>query len=209
MNVSTDWIDSDSVDQLKSIVYNVPNSNQCLNCHNMASKMTPIGPKVKWLNRDGVGDWIGENQIQQMLAEKYLAVETDLDITQMPQADNYLNTTISVERRARAYLDINCAHCHNPGGSAGMSGLWLELERDLKSPHAGICKHPIAAGTASAKLKYDIVPGYPDQSILVLRMKEQRPANKMPEIGRNLVHEQGVHLVEDWIQKMTGQCEDK
>lgn len=208
-DLSTEWIDEESVQKKKSFSYHVPNANQCLNCHNLNSKMLPIGPKAKWLNRDGVGEWIGENQIQQMLAEKVLVVESNQDISQAPQADDYHDVNIPLERRARAYLDINCAHCHNSGGSAGMSGLWLELERDLKSPHAGICKHPVAAGTAAAKLKYDILPGSPEKSILVRRMHSERPANKMPELGRNLVHAQGVELIEDWIKQMNGKCEDK
>jgi parallel beta-helix repeat protein len=206
--LSTEWIDVASVQNKKSFPYHVPNANQCLNCHNLNNKMMPIGPKAKWLNRDGIGDWIGENQIQQMLVEKHLVVESTSDMVQMPQADDYNNVVIPLERRARAYLDINCTHCHNPGGSAGMSGLWLELERDLKSPHAGICKHPVAAGTAAAQLKYDIVPGQPDKSILIRRMRSERPANKMPELGRNLVHEEGVQLIEAWIKEMPGQCEE-
>ncbi|MBC7752850.1 MAG: right-handed parallel beta-helix repeat-containing protein [Moraxellaceae bacterium] len=205
-DLSTDWIGSKSAQDKKTFSYHVPNANQCLNCHNLNSKMSPIGPKAKWLNRNGVGAWVGKNQIQQMLAEKHLMVESNDDLAALPKADNYNDATVPLPLRARAYLDINCSHCHNPGGSAGMSGLWLELERDLKSPHVGICKHPVAAGTAAAKLKYDIVPGNPDQSILIRRLRSQRPANKMPELGRNLVHQEGVQLIENWIRQLDGTC---
>ena len=34
--------------------------------------------------------------------------------------------TIEVEARARAYLDVSCAHCHNADGAADTSGLDLE-----------------------------------------------------------------------------------
>ena len=207
--LSTDWVDESSVKSQLSFEYHVPNSNQCLNCHNLHSKMLPIGLKAKWLNRQGVGAWVGKNQIQQMLADHLLNVESDQEIRSAPKAGDYHDVTLPLVQRARAYLDINCSHCHNTGGSAGMSGLWLELEQDLKSPHSGVCKHPVAAGTAAAKLRYDIVPGAPNQSILIRRMHSQRPANKMPELGRNLVHADGVRLIEKWIQQINGHCQDQ
>ena len=177
--ISSDWVSEENINT-KSFSYRTPNSNQCLNCHNINNQVTPIGPKAKWLD---------------------------------PNGDNYNDLNLPLERRARAYLDINCSHCHNPTGSAGMSGLWLELERDIASPHAGVCKHPVAAGTAAAKLKYDIVPGHPEESLLIRRMRSVRPANRMPELGRSLVHEKGVQLVENWIQQMSGQsfpqCDQK
>jgi uncharacterized repeat protein (TIGR03806 family) len=206
IDISMDWIDEESIKDQELLTYRVPNANQCLNCHAANNKMNPIGPKPKWLNRDGVDSWVGKNQLTQMVDSKLLVAESHEDIF-AELAVNYNDITAPIEKRARAYLDINCASCHNPVGSAGMSGLWLELERDGKSQHTGLCKHPVAAGTAAAKLKYDIVPGKPDQSILIRRMKSLRPANKMPELGRHLVHAQGVKLVEDWIVQMSGVCE--
>ena len=70
----------------------------------------------------------------------------------------------------------------------------------------GLCKPPVAAGTGSGGLKWDIVPGDADNSILVYRMHATDPAVRMPELGRSVVHGQGVAVVEDWINSLTGDC---
>jgi len=50
------------------------------------------------------------------------------------------------------------------------------------------------------------VPGDPDASILVYRMETGDPAAAMPELGRALVHEEGVALIREWIAAMRGEC---
>ena len=66
----------------------------------------------------------------------------------------------------------------------------------------GIYKPPIAAGQGSGNLKYTIVPKEPNQSILIYRMESTHPGIMMPELGRKLVHKEGVELVKQWIKEM-------
>jgi hypothetical protein len=49
---------------------------------------------------------------------------------------------------------------------------------------------------------FSIVPGAPDKSILVYRIESTDPGVMMPEMGRRLVHEEGVSLIREWIQSM-------
>jgi len=49
-------------------------------------------------------------------------------------------------------------------------------------------------------------PGDPDASILVYRMETSDPGEAMPELGRGVVHEEGVALVREWIAAMRGGC---
>ncbi len=207
LDISSEWLTENTIKE-KTFHYNVPNSNQCWNCHSLANKIHPIGPKAKWLNSEGTLQWHGKNQIQAMIDEKYFNESTlEKDFSKIVIAGDYNNETLPISQRARAYLDINCAHCHSPNGTGGMSGLWLEYEREESSSHLGICKSPIAAGTAAAEVKFDIVPGHPEKSLLIKRLSDLRPANKMPEVGRNLVHTKGVALVSRWIQTLDGKCE--
>ncbi len=71
----------------------------------------------------------------------------------------------------------------------------------------GICKQPVAAGSGSGGLKNDIVPGDADASITAYRMNSNEPDVRMPEIGRSLVHDEGVALIREWINSMSGGCE--
>ena len=47
-----------------------------------------------------------------------------------------------------------------------------------------------------------IEPGQPDRSILAYRMASDEPGVAMPELGRALVHEEGVALINAWITEM-------
>ena len=70
----------------------------------------------------------------------------------------------------------------------------------------GICKIPVASGRGSGNGVYDIVPGEPDQSILLYRMQSTEPDVAMPELGRALVHAEGVALIRAWIDSLNGEC---
>jgi hypothetical protein len=51
-------------------------------------------------------------------------------------------------------------------------------------------------------LIYDLVPGKPEESILVARMESTRPKEMMPQIGRSVVHQEGVALVREWVRSL-------
>jgi len=112
-----------------------------------------------------------------------------------------LEASGSLEDRARAYLDINCGHCHKDNGAASNSGLWLEWT-ESEAVKIGIGKHPTAAGRGSGRLLSVIEPGAPDSSILAYRMASIEPGVAMPELGRTLADEDGVNLVREWIAEM-------
>ena len=70
----------------------------------------------------------------------------------------------------------------------------------------GRCKPPIAAGQGTGGHLYGIDPGNSTESILVFRMQSLDPGAMMPELGRSLVHTEGVELISAWIDGMTGTC---
>jgi uncharacterized repeat protein (TIGR03806 family) len=180
----------------RSVDWHAPNKNQCKGCHSVDGKITPIGPKARFLNRPGPD---GVNQIAAWAASGRLTNAPAPD--QAPRTPAPDDAASPLDTRARAYLEINCAHCHNPRGPANNSGL------DLRSiQHApalwGVGKRPVAAGRASAGLDFAIEPGKPDRSILVYRMTSTDPGEMMPELGRSLVHTEGLALVRQWIAEM-------
>ena len=182
------WIDGAGKKQ--SFEYQVPNMNQCKGCHERSGEMTPIGPSVRQLN-DG-------HQLQYWSTTGLLK---GLPKDHIPALVNYSDASASLDDRVKAYLDINCAHCHNPTGPARSSGLYLTWDSKDRTAY-GFFKAPVAAGRGSGNLSYDIVPGKPEQSILHYRMASRDPGVMMPELGRQLTHHEGVELVRSWIASL-------
>ena len=57
-------------------------------------------------------------------------------------------------------------------------------------------------------LRYAIVPGDADASILPFRMDSNELDIAMPEIGRSIIHTEGVELIKNWINAMAAvDCE--
>ena len=182
--------------ELVAVRYRAPNQNQCKECHQVNKVMTPIGPKARNMNKD-LNYQSGEmNQLLYWAALGW--IDQKLDSTPI---SSYTDVNASLDDRARAYLDINCGHCHIPGGSADTTGLYLNLIEENQEK-IGIFKKPVAAGRASGNLKYSIVPGHSDDSIMLFRMKSLDPGIMMPESGRALADDTGIKLIKNWIDKL-------
>lgn len=179
-----------------AIDYAVPNQNQCKQCHQSAEAITPIGPTAGNLN-GGLGG-SGPNQLMQWQARGRLA---GLPATGWPRLARWDDPAEPLDARARAYLAVNCGHCHNRAGLASNSGLYLNPE-ETEPAHLGIGKRPVAAGRGSGGLYFAIAPGEPDRSILLHRMESSEPGVMMPQFGRSLVHAEGVALIRQWIAAM-------
>lgn len=186
--------------------YIVPDINQCAGCHapnNTTRELAPLGVRPRHLNKTYQYGDEPMNQLLNLVRVGYLS-ELD-DIQQIARNDDWSDETVAVNQRARAYLDINCSHCHNPVGPADTSGLDLTMEA-LAGPELGICKLPIAAGSGTGGRAFGIVPGAPEQSILLHRVETVNPGAMMPELGRSLRHQEGADLLRAWIAEMEGEC---
>ena len=53
---------------------------------------------------------------------------------------------------------------------------------------------------------YSVVPGHANKSILSFRLAANDPGMMMPELGRSLIHKEGLALINDWINSLDGQC---
>lgn len=176
----------------EAISYAIPKKNQCKTCHGKDGAVIPIGPKARNLP----AEWLGQMAAAGML-------------DRVPEgADSLPNWQTRADGAAgplaRAYLDVNCAHCHQPGGGASNSGLDLRWEQD--DPHAlGILKRPVAAGRGAGGHDFSILPGAPDASILLYRMDSAEPGIAMPELGKASIDREGGAVVRRWILEMEQQ----
>jgi mono/diheme cytochrome c family protein len=105
-------------------------------------------------------------------------------------------------REVREYLQVNCASCHRP---EGVSHLSFDLRANIPLSEAGLCDAlPVLGdlGIPDARL---LVPGAPERSLLLTRMRERGP-EQMPPLGSNIVDYEGIALVTFWISQLEG-CE--
>ncbi len=173
----------------QAISYAIPNKNQCKECHALSGAVTPIGPKPRNL----AANWLTALHRAKKL-DVVPAVSRRMPLwkarAKAPLAD-----------AARGYLDVNCAHCHNPAGSASNSGLDLRWEQNDPISY-GVNKRPVAAGRGSGNFDFDIIPGDPDHSILLYRMGSLEGGISMPEVGRSSLDPAGQDIVARWVRGM-------
>jgi uncharacterized repeat protein (TIGR03806 family) len=186
----------DKAGRAQAIDYAVPNQNQCKTCHQDGEAITPIGPTAGNLNGSLNGS--GSNQLMTWSTSGRL---TGLPAGAWPRLAKWDDAAEPLDARARAYLAVNCGHCHSRGGFASNSGLYLVPEETTPA-HLGVMKRPVAAGRGSGGHEFSILPGQPDKSILLHRMIASEPGIMMPQFGRALAHEEGNALIRKWIAAM-------
>ena len=184
---------------MKPITYAVPNKNQCKGCHAIDGAITPIGPKARNLNHDFQYGVETENQLARWVEAGLLADAPQP--AEAPSVPDWLDEAAPLEDRAKAWLDINCAHCHRREGPASNSGLFLTWGETDQTAY-GIKKRPVAAGRGSGGLHFDIAPGEPDKSIVIYRVDSTEPGVMMPELGRSLTDPRAVELLRNWIASL-------
>lgn len=184
----------------QTIRYQVPNQNQCKTCHQVGDDVAPIGPRAHNLNRSLAYPGGEENQIAHWTRIGLLAGAPDpADAPRSPVWDDPASGPLHL--RTRAYLDANCGHCHKAEGSASNSGMFLTYE-EADPGKLGLWKRPVAAGRGAGENLFGVFPGRPEQSILIYRMESREPGVMMPELGRSLIHQEGVDLVAEWIRSL-------
>lgn len=173
----------------RAIDYQVPNQNQCKQCHQQSGAITPIGPSLANLNtNDQLQHWASTGTLENLPAA-------------LPRLARWNDPSEPLPARARAWLDVNCGHCHSRAGFASNSGLYLQ--HDEPNPtHWGVGKRPVAAGRGSGGHSVGIAPGNPGASILVHRLESTEAGVMMPQMGRTLVDEEAAALIRAWIAAM-------
>lgn len=199
-----------------AFTYEVPSRNECTLCHKVTEDVTdpvgstqaagfsPIGPKAR--NMNSVRAVSSGNPINQLLHWENLGLvslpDTPSNLPAVPEFDTEAGATnltpAELEDYAKAYLDINCAHCHRTEGKAASNPFKLEYWREGVG-QMGLCARGITFHKGPSP--YVVMPGDADNSVLHYRINIDN-GNMMPELGRHVVHKEGVALVADWINSI-------
>ena len=209
-----DGLDATLVTDPKPVPYEGPrgsqdwiflNQAQCLQCHTAASNRT-LGLEVQQLNRRVERDQGWYEQLTAFAEAGYLTLEEPLETLPSFRSLVYDSedevTEELIQKRARAYLQVNCAPCHQPGGAPTVE---IDLRSSTPLNETGLCDGTVLHGDLGVEGAELLKPGVPDQSLLLLRMN-QRGEEQMPPIGSHLVDFGGVALISLWINQLEG-CE--
>jgi len=177
------------------IEYLFPNRDECTTCHGEAIDEV-LGPKTAQINRNRDYEGVVANQLVAMAEIDLLALGEDVEIDPdaEPRMANPQAGEGTLEERARAYLDANCAHCHRPGGWAP-SDTALDFRYQVPLEDTGICD-PMKFFEWSGTPR--LAPGDPQGSGILQRFSLLDDLG-MPSIGTSTVDPFGTGLLTDWI----------
>jgi uncharacterized repeat protein (TIGR03806 family) len=173
-NVNVGWKDSNGEE--RKILFHIPSNAECTNCHQYNNEDFPIGTKLRNMNFDVTRNNDKVNQLKYFQNIGWLDVVSTVAISTLP---NWENTDFSLDKRARAYMDMNCAHCHNSRGSASYKKLFLDYETP-----------------------YDLTTiAYKKTKILKL-MESSNEELKMPKIGTSVIDIEGLELIKQYVKSI-------
>lgn len=168
-NVAISYLDNSG--NTVNVDYVIPSAQDCIDCHNSNNVITPIGPRLRSLN--------GNNQLEDWISNNVLTGLSDASqVTVLPNWEDAVN--YSLEERARAYFDMNCAHCHSEGGFCGDQS-YLRLSYDTPFAESYIFEDKINIDT---------------------RMSFYYQGVSMPLIGTTMMHPEGYDLISQYLDTL-------
>jgi uncharacterized repeat protein (TIGR03806 family) len=207
-NTDVSWIDENNVS--KNVSYRIPNQVQCITCHkvkiNGIETNTPIGIKPQNLNYNYNYSTETKNQLTKWIDEGYLTSGFTYPAVQNTAVD-YKDTSKSIELRARSYVDINCAHCHQNDRHCDyrpMRFAFAEsgLPNGVGTTNMGVCVATSDMQDFPIQLNKVVAPANINASMMYYRLNTTNEAYRMPLHGRTLIHTEGVALIADWINSL-------
>ena len=165
-----------------------PSRADCMACHTPAAGIA-LGWNTRQINRSERYGSQSDNQLHRLAAlgvfERPLP-DVSANLEKYPDWDTAIKQPPTATL-TRAYLDVNCAICHCPGGTSD-TRIDMRFHTPLGSSHLlNVSPAKGDYGPAGSKL---ITPGDPDRSVLLRRMK-MRGEGQMPNLSTNLADEKG------------------
>lgn len=167
--VPVTWTDEKA--NRRTISYRIPAPKDCASCHNSNNLLMPVGIKIRNLNGEVVRNNVSINQLQYL---KNTGVMNAVDASRFAQLPNWKNERYTLTERVRAYLEVNCAHCHSDKGSCARSSLRFGWEIPLADTRINNRKDRIVS------------------------MMEK---GRMPRIGTTIVDAEALALIKKYFQQ--------
>ena len=191
--------DSTVSGSVRQSTWRVPGRQECMFCHSRAAGFV-LGVNSAQLNKEHDYDGVVDNQIRALDHIGIFKTRLAQATASLPRHINPYDETADLDKRARTYLQINCAICHVSDGG-GNSYIELDMGRKLEDMKA-VGGKPVQGtfGLADAMI---IAPGEPERSVLYYRISSLGGA-RMPRVGSRVVDEKAVVLFHAWITRLPG-----
>ncbi|MFC0603491.1 Ig-like domain-containing protein [Winogradskyella pulchriflava] len=187
--------------ETNTVQYRIPAGSECFTCHKIMETPEPIGPKPRNLNLVYAYSDGDENQINKLVNFGYLENTIPSNISKLP---DYNDTSKPLDLRVRAYLEINCAHCHSEETHCAYRPMRFGYNDTQDYSNIGVCVDPDT--DLGEGLGHIVEPGDARNSVLHFRINSTEPSTRMPLIGRSLRHTEGIELIEEWIDSLNIDC---
>lgn len=194
------YLDDDGIP--RNVQYRLPAAAECMTCHKSFGEASPIGTKPQHLNTvftyaDGTA-----NQLAKWSDVGYLEGGFPGTIETVAKWDDPAE---DLTRRVRAYLDMNCAHCHREGGHCDYRPMRFAWHRTADLAGIGVCVPP--HDPLLPQHEYIVTAGDTARSLLYFRLNSTSESVRMPLLGRTVIHEDAVQLIGGWIQQLSPPCD--
>jgi uncharacterized repeat protein (TIGR03806 family) len=191
-----DLVASAGLDELlpSSQVWRFPSRSECMTCHTTSSGYA-LSFNTRQLNRSNNFAGVLQNQLSALEQSGYFSNQAE-PVSILPRFFASDDDTQSIEIRARSYLAVNCAPCHQPGGGGG--GTW-DVSAHLSTESTGIIRGMLNNPHDDPENRI-IAPGDTARSIAVTRMQGTAGLNRMPPIGNRVTDAVGLELLTQWIE---------
>ncbi len=181
------------------VAWYFPSQADCRACHTTAAGFVLGVRTLQWNHRRTGPDGKILEQLDDAAARRLF----DGDVPSAAEAPHHPSIgdeDAAVGERARAYLAANCAFCHRPGAPGNAS---IDLRPELPLEETRLVLEP--PGQGDLGLGPDallLIPGVPEMSILVQRMRHRGSKRAMPPLATAVPDADAVALVEEWIRSM-------
>jgi uncharacterized repeat protein (TIGR03806 family) len=202
------WKDENNV--VKNASYRIPSEEQCIVCHkarlivgaNEETIHIPIGIKPQNLNFNYDYGSVTKNQLTKWVEMGYLEDGFNYPTEEHTVAD-YNDTSKSLDVRARSYVDANCSHCHGVDRHCDYRPMRFAFSETANNPaNMGACVDTEDMQGFPSALSRIVTPGNINRSMMYYRLNTIDEAYRMPLHGRTIIHEEGLALIEAWINSL-------
>ena len=191
----------DDADVTHTLNYRIPAGAECHTCHKDFGIDSPIGPKPQNLDRDFDYPEGTSNQLVKWATVGYLQPGFPSNIDRTVRWDD---PDESLTDRVRAYVDMNCSHCHNEGGHCDYRPMRFAWSETTDLVNLGVCVEP--EDPIDPNYPYIVASGNVPRSMLWYRISSTAEEVRMPLLGRTVVHEEAKALLEEWINTLSPPC---